>query len=210
MSVLGLIFLFIIKPIQKHLWPAWTFYWLNSGQCLYAIKFQYSWKNTMGYSSDFKHCFSDRLRSACSKESFSNGEGKIKGSGWAPACHQVTWNRLWLVRANASENKYVTSRTGVYLLSNTTIWWIDIYIIYYIDNNYMFQLFSLPIFRSINEKLSKQLYSTCLQWGGKRWSGYPIHLLPPHCKQYMQVRYSCLPIFSFINLKMANEKCWNM
>ena len=38
---------------------------------------------------------------------------------------------------------------GVYLLSNTTIWWIDIYIIfiyiyniYYIDNNYMFRHFS--------------------------------------------------------------------
>jgi len=63
----------------------------------------------MGYSSDFKHCFSDRLRSASSKESFSDGEGKIKGCGWAPACHQVTWNRLFIVRANASENKYMPS-----------------------------------------------------------------------------------------------------
>jgi len=27
MSVLEFIFLFIIKPIQKHLWPTWTFYW---------------------------------------------------------------------------------------------------------------------------------------------------------------------------------------
>ena len=63
----------------------------------------------MGYSSDFKHFFSDRLRSASPKESFSDGEGKIKGCGWAPACHQVTWNRLCLVRANASEYKYMTS-----------------------------------------------------------------------------------------------------
>ena len=63
----------------------------------------------MGYSSDFKHCFSDRLRSASSKESFNNGEGKIKGCGWTPACHQVTWNRRNLVRAYANENKYVTS-----------------------------------------------------------------------------------------------------
>jgi hypothetical protein len=63
----------------------------------------------MGYSSDFKHCFSNRLRSASSKQSVSNGEGKIKGCCWAPACHQVTCKRLCLVRANASENKYVTS-----------------------------------------------------------------------------------------------------
>ena len=48
------------------------------------------------------------------------------------------------------------------LLSNTTIWWWDIYTIYYIDNNYMFRHFSLAIFRLINEKLSKQLYSTCV------------------------------------------------
>ena len=45
------------------------------------------------------------------------------------------------------------------------------YIIYYIKNNYMFWPFLLAIFRLINEKLSKQLYSTCvgcIQWGGKR------------------------------------------
>ena len=51
----------------------------------------------------------------------------------------------------------VEIRIGVYLLSNTTIWWIDIYIVYYIDNSYMFQHFSFAIFRLINEKLSKQL-----------------------------------------------------
>jgi len=46
----------------------------------------------------------------------------------------------------------------------------EICIIYYIKN--MFRPFSLAIFRMINEKLSKQLYSTCvgcIQWGGKRW-----------------------------------------
>jgi len=35
-------------------------------------------------------------------------------------------------------------------------------IIYYIKNNYMFQPFSLAIFRLINEKLSKQLHLTCV------------------------------------------------
>ena len=50
---------------------------------------------------------------------------------------------------------------------------VDIYIYiykHYIGNNYMFRHFSLAIFRLINEKLSKQLYSTCvccIQWGGK-------------------------------------------
>jgi len=34
----------------------------------------------------------------------------------------------------------------------------DMYIIYYIKNNYMFRHFSLAIFRLRNEKLSKQLY----------------------------------------------------
>jgi len=43
------------------------------------------------------------------------------------------------------------NRIGAYLLSNTTIWWIDIYI-YYIDNNYMFRHFSLAIFRLNNCK----------------------------------------------------------
>jgi len=41
--------------------------------------------------------------------------------------------------------------------------------------------FSLAIFRLVHEKLSKQLHSTCvgcIQWGGKRWSGYEIsHVL---------------------------------
>jgi hypothetical protein len=52
-----------------------------------------------------------------------------------------------------------------------------IYNIYYIDNNYMFRHLSLAIFRLINEKLSKQLYSNCvycIQCGGKSWSGYEI------------------------------------
>jgi len=58
---------------------------------------------------------------------------------------------------------------------------VEICIIYYIKNNYMFRAFSLAIFRLINEKLSKQLHLTCvgcIQWGGKRWSGYEIsHVL---------------------------------
>ena len=57
----------------------------------------------------------------------------------------------------------------------------DMYRIYYIKNSYMFRPFSLAIFRLINEKLSKQLYSTyvgCIQWGGKGWSGHKIsHVL---------------------------------
>jgi len=36
---------------------------------------------------------------------------------------------------------------GVYLLSNTTVWWIDIYNIYYIDNNYMLRRLVMIIFR---------------------------------------------------------------
>ena len=62
----------------------------------------------------------------------------------------------------------------------------------------MFRSFSLTIFRLINEKLSKQLHLTCvgcIQWGGKRWSGYEC---------------SCLLSFSFINLKMVIEKGRNM
>jgi len=58
---------------------------------------------------------------------------------------------------------------------------VEICIIYYIKNNYMFRPFSLAIFRLINEKLSTQLHLTCVgckQWGGKRWSGYEIlHVL---------------------------------
>ena len=73
------------------------------------------------------------------------------------------------------------TRIGVYLLSNTTIWWIDIYTIYYIGTNYMFWHFPLAIFMLIYEKLSKQLYSTCvycIHWGGERWSGYELsHVL---------------------------------
>jgi len=51
------------------------------------------------------------------------------------------------------------------------------YRIYYIKNNYMFRHFTLAIFRLIIEKLSKQLYSTCvgcIQWGGKMWNGNEI------------------------------------
>ena len=59
--------------------------------------------------------------------------------------------------------------------------YIYIHIIYCTDNNYMFRHFSLTTIRLINEKLSKQLYSTCvycLQWWGKRCSGYETsHLL---------------------------------
>jgi len=59
---------------------------------------------------------------------------------------------------------------------------VEICIIYYTKNNYMFRPFSLAIFKLINEKkLSKQLHLTCLgciQWGGKMWSGYEIsHVL---------------------------------
>ena len=45
----------------------------------------------------------------------------------------------------------------------------------------MFRHFSLAIFRLINEKIIKQLYSTCvyyIQWGGKRLNGYEMsHVL---------------------------------
>jgi hypothetical protein len=64
--------------------------------------------------------------------------------------------------------KCITRLECIYCL--TQLWWIDIYIIYYIEINYMFRHFSLAIFRLINAKLSKQLYSTCvycIQWGGK-------------------------------------------
>jgi len=58
---------------------------------------------------------------------------------------------------------------------------VEICIIYYIKNNYMFRHFSLAIFRLINEKLSKQLHLNCvgcIQWGGERWIGYEIsHVL---------------------------------
>jgi hypothetical protein len=57
----------------------------------------------------------------------------------------------------------------------------DIRIIYYIMNNYMFRHFSLAIFRLINEKILVSSYTRlvcCIQWGGKRWSGYEIsHVL---------------------------------
>jgi len=57
---------------------------------------------------------------------------------------------------------------------------VEICIIYYIKNNYMFRPFSLAIFRLIIEKISKQskqLHLTCvgcIQWGGKMWSGNEI------------------------------------
>ena len=54
------------------------------------------------------------------------------------------------------------------------------YRIYYIKDNYMFQPFSLAIFRLINEKLTKLRLTCvgCIQRGGKRWSGYGIsHVL---------------------------------
>jgi len=57
-------------------------------------------------------------------------------------------------------------------LSDTTLFdGRDMYRIYYIKNNYMFQHFTMAIFRLRNEKLSKQLHSTYvgrIQWGGKR------------------------------------------
>jgi len=58
---------------------------------------------------------------------------------------------------------------------------VEIRIIYYIKNNYMFRPFTWAIFRLINEKLSKQLHLTCvgcIQLGGKMWNGYEIaHVL---------------------------------
>jgi len=39
---------------------------------------------------------------------------------------------------------------------------VEICIIYYIKNNCMFRPVSLAIFTLINEKLSKQLHSTCV------------------------------------------------
>ena len=47
--------------------------------------------------------------------------------------------------------KTPANQIGLYLLSNTTIWWIYIYIyilfIYYIENNYMFRRLVMAIFR---------------------------------------------------------------
>ena len=58
---------------------------------------------------------------------------------------------------------------------------VEICIIHYIKNNYMFRPFSLAIFWLINEEISKLLHSNCVgcvQWGGKRLSGYEIsHVL---------------------------------
>jgi len=49
----------------------------------------------------------------------------------------------------------------------------------------MFRHFTLAIFKLRNEKLSKQLYLTCvgcIQRGGKGWSGYEIfHVLCRMC-----------------------------
>ena len=61
--------------------------------------------------------------------------------------------------------------SDIYCLTQLSGGQIYIYIIYYIDNNYMFRHFSLAIFRLINEKLSKQLSLTCvycIQLGGER------------------------------------------
>ena len=58
---------------------------------------------------------------------------------------------------------------------------VEICIIYYIKDNYMFRLLSLAIFSLMNKKLSKQLHLTCVgcrHWGGKMWSVYEIsHVL---------------------------------
>jgi len=51
--------------------------------------------------------------------------------------------------------------------------WNDIYCLTRLHVSALF----MAIFRLINEKLSKQLYSTCgycIQWGVERWSGYEI------------------------------------
>jgi len=55
------------------------------------------------------------------------------------------------------------------------------YRIYYIKNNYIFQPFSLAIFRLINEKLGKQLHSGrvgYIQWGSKRPRTHSTSYLP--------------------------------
>jgi len=83
----------------------------------------------------------------------------------------------------------------------------DMYIIYYIKNNYMFRQFSLAIFRLINEKLSKQLYSNCEVCIKLSKQLYSTCV---GCIQPTQVEYSFLLSFSFINLKVANQKCRNM
>ena len=69
-------------------------------------------------------------------------------------------------------------------------------------------LFRLPALQDCHrncrsDKAPPILHNTCE-------ISYPLHLLPPHCIQYKQVEYSCLLSFSFINLKMANEKFRNM
>jgi len=75
---------------------------------------------------------------------------------------EYTQNGTYItIRTHKHNNMNAYTRTGVYLLSNTNIWWTYIYIyiyicifIYYIGNNYMFRYFSLAIFRLINEKLA--------------------------------------------------------
>jgi len=43
---------------------------------------------------------------------------------------------------------FIINYNGINLLSNTTIWWRDVYIFYYyIENNYMFRRLIMAIFR---------------------------------------------------------------
>ena len=51
------------------------------------------------------------------------------------------------IAENTSEHHMVRHLRCVFInynwinqLSNTTIWWLDIYVVYYIDINYMFRL----------------------------------------------------------------------
>ena len=67
---------------------------------------------------------------------------------------------------------FIINQTGVYLLSNTTIWWryIYIYIIYYIENNYMFRHLIIAIFRLYMKHLvssyTKHIYELLI-WVGR-------------------------------------------
>ena len=72
-------------------------------------------------------------------------EGWVKG--WVNMWRSVVGgNHLTLARVPLFRAWFGVNWNGVYLLSNTTIWWIDIYIIYYIES-YMFPRLVMAIFR---------------------------------------------------------------
>jgi len=97
---------------------------------------------------------------------------------WAMVRSVASCNLLatsYISRTERCKRKY--GWTGVYLLSNTTIWWrniymyIYIYIIYYIENNYMFRRLIMAIFRLYMKHLissyTKHIYMSYLYGVGR-------------------------------------------